>query len=188
MLALIRPSRQVPPHHRSQSFLGRQPKLRENWGTPSPRDLSETAPTSWIARSGSPYVQGLHVPARYRLRWQDCWYHWWRNVQSQPSEKQNWQREKVAGEPTSLPCSRTPKGVSRVPPHHHRLSPLSTCHRYSPNHRRRAALVALHSDFDWLIIARSEFWQVGGVDGESDGSGDAGLSCDEAGFFSDSTI
>lgn len=45
------------------------------------------------------------------------------------------------------------------------------------------ALVALHSDFDWLIIARSEFWQVGGVDGESDGSGDAGLSCDEAGFF-----
>ena len=44
-------------------------------------------------------------------------------------------------------------------------------------------LVALHSDFDWLIIARSEFWQVGGVDGESDGSGDAGLSCDEAGFF-----
>lgn len=44
-------------------------------------------------------------------------------------------------------------------------------------------LVALHSDCDWLIIARSEFWQVGGVDGESDGSGDAGLSCDEAGFF-----
>ena len=47
----------------------------------------------------------------------------------------------------------------------------------------RDVLVALHSDFDWLIIARSEFWQVGGVDGESDGSGDAGLSCDEAGFF-----
>ena len=44
-------------------------------------------------------------------------------------------------------------------------------------------LAALHSDFDWLIIARNEFWQVGGVDGESDGSGDAGLSCDEAGFF-----
>ena len=48
---------------------------------------------------------------------------------------------------------------------------------------RVVLLVALHSDFDWLMIARSEFWQVGGVDGESDGSGDAGLSCDEAGFF-----
>jgi hypothetical protein len=45
------------------------------------------------------------------------------------------------------------------------------------------ALVALHSDFDWWIIARNEFWQVGGIDGEIDGSGDAGLSCDEAGFF-----
>ena len=55
------------------------------------------------------------------LRWQDRWYHWWRNVQSQQSEKQNWQREKVVGGPTSLPFSRTTKGVSRVPPHH-RLS------------------------------------------------------------------
>jgi hypothetical protein len=42
-----------------------------------------------------------------------------------------------------------------------------------------AELVALDSAIDWLIIARNEFRQVCGIDG----SGDAGLSCDEADFF-----
>ena len=44
-------------------------------------------------------------------------------------------------------------------------------------------LVALHSDFDWLIIGRNQVWKIGRIDGESDGSRDAWLSCDEAGLF-----
>ena len=47
----------------------------------------------------------------------------------------------------------------------------------------RDALVALHSDFDRLIMGRDQLWKTGWVDGESDGARDAGLSGYEAGFF-----
>jgi hypothetical protein len=44
-------------------------------------------------------------------------------------------------------------------------------------------LVALHSDFDELIIGRNQLWKIGRIDAESDGACGAWLSCDEAGLF-----
>ena len=44
------------------------------------------------------------------------------------------------------------------------------------------ALVALHSDFDGLIIGRNQLWKIGRIDAESDGACGAWLSCDEAGL------
>ena len=44
-------------------------------------------------------------------------------------------------------------------------------------------LVALHSDFDGLIIGRNQVWKIGRIDAESDGARGAWLSGDEAGLF-----
>jgi hypothetical protein len=47
----------------------------------------------------------------------------------------------------------------------------------------RHRLVALHGDFDGLIIGRNQLWKIGRIDAESDGACGAWLSCDEAGLF-----
>ena len=45
------------------------------------------------------------------------------------------------------------------------------------------ALVPRHSDFDRLIVPGDQLRQSFGVDGQSDGAGDAGLTRDQPGLF-----
>jgi hypothetical protein len=53
----------------------------------------------------------------------------------------------------------------------------------NPSRAKAEQLVALHSDFDELIIGRNQLWKIGRIDAESDGACGAWLSCDEAGLF-----